>query len=691
MAIDGLVQRAVRTIAEFRTGQFPARRLPAPSPQTAPALDFRDVAGHDMAKRALQVAAAGRHGVLMTGPPGSGKTMLASRLPSILPPLEEDEALETALVHSVAGEDGGRPARRRATVSQPAPLGETAGLVGGGTPPRPGEVSLAQQRRAVPRRAAGVPARRCCRASANRWSRAASPSRAPTATCRSPRASCWWRRRTRARAATSATTRSLHVHAGPDAALPQPHRRAAHGPHRPACRRAPLPPRDVLGTGGARRRRTARAPCCARASTRRGGARGRRRTSGGRTSEALVRSCALAPADEAFFEGGGAGRPLSGRAIMRTLARRAHDRGHGGGASVGRAHLCEALGFRCGRGWGCGKGPPRRARARRRRVPRGARARAATRRAPLRRGRPDGARGGPRRGGRAQGHALRPGCARRFAGAAAGGASWSSRAGRADATRRRTRRARRGRAARWRFSAAGATAVPGRACEPVPADRGRRRGGGVRIAVGRSRGPTVPAAQPPHRGALARATLIVEAGLPSGTFSTADEALAANRDVLVVPGAITAASSRGANRLLYQGAHARRGRRDVRGRAVLPVRELEAGAWPLRGRGGARAAGAARGGRRGLPGRRGCARQPRAPVARPRRRAARYGATSTPSLPPSCGDAEPRSWLMERLVEAELAGVVARYPDGRWGPVGKGRRRLDGHAFHVLRHRDFHV
>ena len=76
----------------------------AASPQTAPALDFRDIAGHDMAKRALQIAAAGGHGVLMTGPPGSGKTMLASRMPSILPPLAEAEAIETAVVHSVAGE-----------------------------------------------------------------------------------------------------------------------------------------------------------------------------------------------------------------------------------------------------------------------------------------------------------------------------------------------------------------------------------------------------------------------------------------------------------------------------------------------------------------------------------------------------------------------------------------------------------
>ena len=106
-------------------------------------LDFRDVAGHEVAKRALQIAAAGRHGVLMMGPPGSGKTMLASRLPSLLPPLSQDEALETALIHSVAGESiapilsGVRPFRK------PHHSASLAGLVGGGSPIRPGEITLA--------------------------------------------------------------------------------------------------------------------------------------------------------------------------------------------------------------------------------------------------------------------------------------------------------------------------------------------------------------------------------------------------------------------------------------------------------------------------------------------------------------------------------------------------------------------
>ena len=104
--------------------------------------DFADVKGQQTAKRALEVAAAGTHSVLLIGPPGAGKSMLASRFPGLLPPMSEDEALESAAVQSIAGTFTPERWRRRPFRS-PHHTSSGVALVGGGNLPRPGEVSLA--------------------------------------------------------------------------------------------------------------------------------------------------------------------------------------------------------------------------------------------------------------------------------------------------------------------------------------------------------------------------------------------------------------------------------------------------------------------------------------------------------------------------------------------------------------------
>ena len=121
------------------------RPFSAPIPESRPveAPDLCDVRGQEMAKRALEVAAAGGHHVLMVGPPGTGKTMLASRLPGLLPPMSESEALETMAIYSARRLERVPGAWRERPFRAPHHTTSAVGLAGGGVPPRPGEISLA--------------------------------------------------------------------------------------------------------------------------------------------------------------------------------------------------------------------------------------------------------------------------------------------------------------------------------------------------------------------------------------------------------------------------------------------------------------------------------------------------------------------------------------------------------------------
>lgn len=145
--VDGLEILAVASLREAAAvlSGGPAPALPHPEPEpcrSAPAPDLGDVRGHEVPLLALQIAAAGGHNLLMEGAPGTGKTMLARRLPSILPPLSREEAIEVTRIHSVAGLHA-RGLIQARPFRAPHHSISAAGLAGGASPPRPGEATLA--------------------------------------------------------------------------------------------------------------------------------------------------------------------------------------------------------------------------------------------------------------------------------------------------------------------------------------------------------------------------------------------------------------------------------------------------------------------------------------------------------------------------------------------------------------------
>ncbi|MDB4991931.1 MAG: putative chaperone, magnesium chelatase family protein [Parcubacteria group bacterium] len=130
----------VRTLPPFLS-----LKVPSVIPSASPKVDLKDIKGQEAAKRALEIAAAGKHNIVLYGPPGTGKTMLARALPGLLPPLTEQECLEVTSIHSAAGELPSGEVIRYPPFRSPHHTISSTAIIGGGAYPRPGEVTLAHR------------------------------------------------------------------------------------------------------------------------------------------------------------------------------------------------------------------------------------------------------------------------------------------------------------------------------------------------------------------------------------------------------------------------------------------------------------------------------------------------------------------------------------------------------------------
>src|SRR4029077_2600148 len=149
-ALAGIEPVPVRHLAEaaayLRGDAEPSPYEPLENGHEPAFPDLSDVRGQERARRALELAAVGAHNLLLAGPPGIGKTMLARRLPGILPPLDDDAALEVTRIHSVAGVlSAGAGLMRTPPFRAPHHTASAASVVGGGSAPRPGEATLAHR------------------------------------------------------------------------------------------------------------------------------------------------------------------------------------------------------------------------------------------------------------------------------------------------------------------------------------------------------------------------------------------------------------------------------------------------------------------------------------------------------------------------------------------------------------------